>query len=211
MKKFLTRYSPVIIGVLLVLLLIGFGVRFVLSLESAGEQKKVIQQITVIKPPEPEPEPPPPEEPEEEIEEELEEEIPDDPEPLPDQSADEPSGEELGVDADATAGGDSFGLKARKGGRGLLAGGGYGAYVKAEINKVIVRDEQLKYMDYMAVVSFMLAADGRFTQVQVDMENGNEKAEKRLKDLFFEMGGLARNVPIEEQSRVFKLRISSIL
>jgi len=175
MNKSILRYSPVIVGVLLVALIIGLGVYFILGLKDAPKQKKVVQQITVIKPPPPPKEPPPPpEQEEEEIEEKMEEEIADEPEPTPDQGPDEPAGEELGLDAEGTVGGDSFGLRAKKGGRGLLAGGGggYGGYVKAEINKALLRDDALKYLDYVAVVTLSMARDGSFRKVAIAMRDG---------------------------------------
>ena len=210
-QSILVRYAPLIIGVLLVFLLLGTGLYFVLGIKSAPEQKKVVQQITVIKPPPPPPEPPPPEEIEEEIEEKLEEEVPEDPEPLPDPGADEPAGEELGLDADASAGGDSFGLKARKGGRGLLAGGGFAAYLKAEVNNSLIQDETLKYLDYIAVITLYLAENGAFERIVIDMKKGSDKTRMALERFFDEMGGVARSVPIEEQGKPLKMRISSVI
>ncbi|WP_052700215.1 hypothetical protein [Methylocucumis oryzae] len=72
--------------------------------------------------------PPPPKvekPPEPEVKNEVEQPEPEPEEPLPD-VADEPPPGDLGLDAEGTAGSDGFGLAARKGGRGLLGGGGGG-------------------------------------------------------------------------------------
>ena len=195
----------------MLLLIIAAGVYFISSLENPAQKKKVVQQVTVVKPPPPPPEPPPEEEIEEEVEEQIEEEIPDDPEPLPDQPSDQPPGENLGLDAEGVAGGDSFGLAARKGGRGLLSGGGYGAYLKNQLNKAVLNDEELKYLDYVAIVSIRLGADGGFETVDVELEEGSDRARERLQYLFANMGGLDRAVPFEERDKTFRLRISSVL
>lgn len=213
MKKSLARYFPVLLGVLLVVVLVGVGVYFVLSLEDLPQQKKVVQQITVIKPPPPpEEEPPPPEEVEEEIEDEIEEDIPDEPEPVPDAGADEPAGEELGLDADGSAGGDSFGLKAKKGGRGFLGGGSaYGHYIKGEINKRIVQEEALKYLHYVAVISITVDDDGSFKSIRIDMDEGSDKTADVLRDFLRKMAKVSKPRPLEEKSLAFKFRISSTL
>ena len=57
-----------------------------------------------------------------------------------------PPGNDLGVDADGN-GADSFGLKARKGGRGLLDGGPFGWYaarLDADIQEHIADDKKLR-------------------------------------------------------------------
>ncbi len=85
------------------------------------------QQITLIKPPPPPP-PPKPEEPPPEPEQKVETPPPE-AEPQPDApqdqaSDDAPVGDDLGLDADGGSGADGFGLVGRKGGRGLIGGGG---------------------------------------------------------------------------------------
>lgn len=83
-------------------------------------EKKEIEVIVI--PPPPPPPPPPPEKPPEPEEVEIEEEVPEEaPEEM--ESDEPPPGELLGLDAEGAAGGDDFGLVAKRGGRGLLAGG----------------------------------------------------------------------------------------
>lgn len=116
-----------IVSSIVALSFVGFGVLIVKMLisDDGGKRKRQIQQIQVLKPPPPpkiKEEPPPPEvkKNEEIIEPEPEEQ----PEETPDDSDDQPPpGEDLGLDADGTAGSDSFGLKAKKGGRALIGSG----------------------------------------------------------------------------------------
>ena len=212
MNRSLVRYIPILIGVVLILALLAGGYYLVSKLEKPSEQKKVIQQITVIKPPPPPPEPPPPEEEEEQIEEELEEEVPDDPEPLPDDASDEPAGEDLGVDADAVAGGDSFGLQARRGGRGLLAGGSaYGQFIKAEFKKSLADDDDLRYMAYEVTVELNLSPDGSLLSYNLDFDSGSNKARERLKAFLARFQGFSRAVPLEERGSPFRFKINSVL
>jgi protein TonB len=94
------------------------------------QTKRQVQQVTLMKPPPPKVKEQPPEqkpEPEQkkdEIKDVVEAEKPQDVE-RPQDNEPPPAGD-LGVDADATGSGDSFGLQARKGGSSLVGGGGSG-------------------------------------------------------------------------------------
>ena len=151
------------------------------------QQKKRVQQITVVAPPPPPPPPPPPEIEEPEVQEEqLEEDVPE--EPAPDDGPDESAGEDLGVDAEGEAGSDGFGLKAKKGGRGLLGGGGYGAVVRTEINQKIMQDETLSSLDYQALITLWIDADGSFLRYQVQMLSDNPEAKDELERFLADLG-----------------------
>jgi protein TonB len=113
MKKWL----PLGGAAVLVLVLSGVSVALIRNMSgTAAPQQPLVQQISIVMPPPP---PPPPEIQEPEPVEELEIE---EPEPLVEDTNAEAPGEELGLDADGVAGGDAFGLRAKKGGRGLLGG-----------------------------------------------------------------------------------------
>ena len=110
-------------AMLLVFLVVGGWLLKTFLFADDPQGRRKVHMVTLVKPPPPPPPPkeePPPPEPEEEL-------IPPEPEPLadtPDDSADDsPASENLGVDAEGTAGGDSFGLVGNKGGRGLIGGG----------------------------------------------------------------------------------------
>src|SRR5208337_4716971 len=102
------------------------------------------QTVTLIRPPPPPidqpPPPPPPDRPKEEIAQ-------NEPEPSPsDDSAPSP---QLGLDAEGTAGGDSFGLAARKGGHDLVGSGGavfgwYSACNEATTTEKLAADSRLR-------------------------------------------------------------------
>ncbi len=92
-----------------------------------GKRRRQIQRVTLVKPPPPpkiKEQPPEPEikKKEEIVEPEPEEQPEDD---MDDAMEDDgPTGEELGLDADGTGAGDSFGLAAKKGYRSLIGGSG---------------------------------------------------------------------------------------
>lgn len=175
--------------------------------EAETTQKKRVQQITMITPPPPPP--PPPQEPEvkepevqeEVIEQEMEE-------ALPDEGPDESVGEDLGIDADGTAGGDSFGLVGKRGGRGVL-GGGYSQLLLAEVNKAIAKDKILKYLEYEAIITLWIEEDGSFERVTVKLLEGDEKIKKELERFLLVLGGTSKRKPIEESKDRFSMRISS--
>ena len=173
------------------------------------QQKKVVQQITVIAPPPPPPPPPPKEIEEPEIEEEVIEEQPD--EPMPDDAPDESMGEELGIDAEGVAGADGFGLVGKKGGSGILGGGGYSSFVKTEVNKAIIRDAELRRLAYRAEITLWVADDGSFSRFEVELLEGSSAAKLVLERLLAELGGLSRPKPFEEQDNWFTFRITSVM
>src|ERR1700732_4737249 len=108
-------------GVLAILLIAGFVwvVTPLMSLKTPKPQR-LVQTVQIIRPPPPPPpdQPPPPPE---KTQEPLPKDVPDPtPEQQPDQAPDQP----LGIDADGSAGGDTFGLAARHGGSDLIGGAG---------------------------------------------------------------------------------------
>ena len=206
-KQDLIKKLPIIIG-LLAFVGVIFLAGYVKSLlEKAPEPKKIVQQVTLIAPPPPPPPPPPEEEPE--VEEEVEEEVvEDEPEPTPDEPSEEVASEDLGVDADATAGGDAYGLVAKKGGRGFL-GGGYAGYVNQEIEALLREDEILKYLDYRAEIKFLIAESGEF-KFKVVMKEGSEKTLERIRQILRKKRQLSRKRPVEAQ-KIVMLEVNSSL
>jgi len=110
------------LAVALVLLCASVAMVRVLLRDDGDARKRPVCQVMLMKPP-----PPPKIErrpPEPEIEK-VEMEAPEEeaPEEAPQESDDAPPpGDDLGLDADGSGSGDGFGLKAKKGGRALLAG-----------------------------------------------------------------------------------------
>lgn len=206
-RKALLKKLPVIIGVVAFGLIL-VGASFIKNLFEAGpDPKKIVQQVTIIAPPPPPPPPPPEEEPEvEEIEEEVVEEEME--EPTPDEVSQEVAGEELGLDADATAGGDSFGLVAKKGGRGFFSGG-YAGYVNQEVEELLREDPVLRYMDYKAKIKFLISESGEF-RFRVIMDHGSEVAKKRIQEVLKKKRQMSRRRPVEAQ-KIVMLEVNSSL
>lgn len=198
---------PQILGVVLVVLAIGLG-SFIQDLlgEKKVEQKKVVQQITLVAPPPP---PPPPEpEPEPEVEEPIEEPVD---ESLPDEPMDDSPSQDLGLDADGSAGGDGFGLLARKGGSGLLGGGSsYAVEVQTAITDLLSEDEQLRHQGYQAVLKLWIDERGRLQRYEIQQREGNPKVKGILQTALANITSFENPPPIEMPQPI-KLRIKSQL
>lgn len=143
--------------------------------------QKVVQQVNIIRPPPPPPEPerePPPEpEPEDLIEPEPEQVV---------DSDEPPPGDLLGLDADGVAGGDGFGLVARKGGRDLLGIGSdeqyrwYGQVLKRDLIGRLTEIRDLRRDRYSVDVRLWLSPDGRIQRFQVGNSTGDRGLDRDL-------------------------------
>jgi protein TonB len=166
-----------VVGVLAWLVVSGMG-------EPVAPAKKTVQQVTIIKPPPPPPDtpPPPPPPPEEKVE--L-----DEPEPEPEVAeADEPpAGDQLGLDADGAAGGDAFGLLARKGGRDLLSTGGDGRYawysnvLKGDLVGRLSEIRDIRRDRYNVSVRIWLTPDGRVERYSLVGSTGKPDLDRDLR------------------------------
>jgi TonB family protein len=136
-------------GIAVILIAGGVFLLRTLLQDSSKQRQRRIQMVQLVKPP-----PPPkikekPPEPKIEKKKEIIEPEPEKPpEEAPEEAQDEgPQDDQLGLDADGTAGSDGFGLKAKKGGRALIGGGGtlmrryawYVQLVQDEIRKEVKR------------------------------------------------------------------------
>lgn len=180
---------------------------FSLMLDSKpATKKKVVQEVTIIRPPPPPPpeeEPPPPEEIEEEIVEEelVSEEIP--------QEAAEPLVGDLGLDADGVAGGDSFGLVGRKGGKGLFGGGGtYAALIQQEITDLLIDDQKLRSHEFVLTVRLWIDNFGKIKKYEIVRNKGTDKDQTLLEKALVRLGKISQPPPLE-QPQPIKLRIRS--
>ena len=208
-KKVWLKHLPTILTVSVILLAV-FAALFLKDLffKEEVKQKKMVQQITVIAPPPPPPPPPEeikePEVQEEQIEEDLEE-------PTPDDSPDESVSEDIGLDADGEAGTDGFGLKAKKGGRGFLGGGGYGSYLKSEVNKALLKDKKIRSLAYRAKVTLWVESDGSISRYEIDILDGSQKAKGALERFFSNLESFSKPKPLEEESNWFSFKITSVI
>lgn len=184
---------------LVALVLIFVVVKSVLS--QKVKPHKMVQEITLLRPPPPPP-PPKPEEkpPEPEIKkDEVKLDQPKD-EPKPDNEP-PPALKPLGLDADASGSGDAFGLAANKGGRsiettagmsegpggngsgpkigGVDPSAGYNRRIKALIQDALSREKALQGYNYTVRVALTPKAGGGFTVALRD-STGDAKADAAL-------------------------------
>jgi protein TonB len=193
-KKSLRARLPVLLGgTVLILLLVGLVWMIKGFIDHAEPPaKRQVQQISLVKPPPPKPDEklpedkPPPEPPK------MEEKIPLN-EPVPDQPPDNqpPPGDQLGVDADASAGSDGFGLAARKGGRDITLGGGggsrarwYAGLLGNRIEQALNRDSKLlaELKNKHIVVRIWVNSSGQVERVEWDKGAVPADSEKTLRE-----------------------------
>jgi protein TonB len=205
------RYGPIAAIAGTVLLAMAGLMAFVFfGMKAPAQQaRKVAQQVTVIRPPPPPPEvePPPPE-----VEDEVD--VPEPEEPVEEASAEPPPGEVLGLDAEGVAGGDAFGLAARKGGRDLLAGGSAGAFdwyknaIGTELSGRMAGIEAIRRKRYSVALRIWLAADGRIERFSIDNSTGDRELDQTLTMALRDLDRLAE-APPEGLPQPVRLRIVS--
>ena len=170
---------------------------------------RTVQTVTLVRPPPPPPEdrpPPPPEE-------QPKEPVPMD-SPEPQQADNEPApSEQLGLDAEGTAGGDAFGLAARKGGRDIAGSGGaafawYTGRLKDNVSERLSGDPRLRAKRFSVTVKVWIQSDGRIQEVQLASTTGSPDLDKLIQGALASVGRLAEPPPIEMPQPV-SLRIVS--
>jgi hypothetical protein len=204
------RWMPVAGAVALVLVLGGAGAALIKKMSGKGAPAQpLVQQISIVLPPPP---PPPPklEEPEPEPEP-LELEEPE-PQPVADDSSEAP-GEELGLDADGVAGADGFGLRAKKGGRGLLGGGDpyawFAGILQRDLQAVLSGDDEIRALgEYAVVVSISLSEDGYVQETRLESGSNNPRLDEALRRALSAGVRLSRQPP-EDLPQPIRLRITS--
>jgi len=217
-RKQWLRYLPVAVGLVLALL-IAVGVYQLKDLfQKPVQTKKQVQQVTVVQPPPP---PPPPVQkpPEPEVKEEKIEEAEPEPEPEPEQQAEEPPpGEELGVDAEGGAGTDAFGLVGKKGGRGLLGGGGgnaiiwYGGQLSKGIEKELERlltETKARQSSYSVLLNVWVSNDGRVSRAELASSSGKPEVDSEIKSALGRLAVSLDRPPPEVMPQPLRIRITS--
>lgn len=178
-------------------------------LQQSVRPHKMVQEITLLRPPPPPP-PPKPEEkpPEPEIKkDEVKLDQPKD-EPKPDNEP-PPALKPLGLDADASGSGDAFGLAANKGGRGIETtagmsegpggdgggpvirkdpGEGYNRRIKNLIQDALSRDKALQGYNYTVEVALTPRPEGGFNVALRD-STGDSKADAALQSALERVSG----------------------
>ncbi|HET8705276.1 MAG TPA: TonB C-terminal domain-containing protein [Pseudomonadales bacterium] len=172
---------------LLVFVVIGSAVYFLKDMlgQPVASQKKAAPPITVITPPPPPPpkeEPPPPPPPQEEVKLPEPEQAPE-PQAPEEASNEPPPGADLGVDADAGAGGDSFGLIGKKGGRGLLSGDPFANFksaLKEAVYEQLAEVKEIRKDSYKVQVKAWFDLNGKVTKVKLESSTGKPALDKAL-------------------------------
>jgi protein TonB len=179
-KRRPARWVPVAIaggGMLVAILLVVWWARTMMS-QKAKKPRDVPQVVQLIRPPPQETPPPPPPPPEK-----IEEPLPQD-QPTPDQTPDSPS-ERLGLDADASAGSDAFGLAARKGGADLVGTGTaifgrVNAQLSSAIQDALADDERVRKGNYAVVMKVWVARDGSVERATIIQGTGKREVDRAI-------------------------------
>jgi outer membrane biosynthesis protein TonB len=175
-----------------------------------------VQQVAILKqPPPPPPKPPekPPEPPkvkeEVKIDEPKEATKPDEAK-APDEkpASDKP----LGVDADASAGSDGFGLAASKGGRDLLTtGGGGGAFYSGLLQRhffeALSRNRKVLKDEFRVIVKVWVGDDGRVQKADIVSSSGNQATDDLIQTTLLDISPL-KDIP-PASMRPMQLRLSN--
>ncbi|WP_129779344.1 TonB C-terminal domain-containing protein [Peristeroidobacter soli] len=177
------RYVPLAAGTVIVLVVGVLLIKFVMNLmaqKPEGPQRQVAQVVKIVRPPEDQPPPPPPP-PEEKIEEPLEQQEPDQ---APEEAA---PAESLGVDAEGSAGGDGFGLAARKGGRDLVGTGTapfrwYTDLVAKSLEGCFSEDEAVRRGSYKVDVKVQVDKDGTMHVLDLVGSSGNTAIDTAIRN-----------------------------
>ena len=217
-NKHFRVYIPKIIGGLIILVALVYVVKVIGGFlgEKPAKHEKKIQPITLFKPPPPPPPPPPKVEqpPEPEVQEKIEQPEPD-PEPLPDVPDEKPAAD-TGLDAEGTAGTDAFGMVGRKGGKGLLGGGGgspfawYAGTIKDSLVVILSEHDDLRRKSYSAVVKIWLNPDGSVSRFELSRGSNDPDIDKLLNKLLAKFKK-AKEAPPPGMEQPVKLKISSRL
>ena len=172
-------------------------------------QKKVVQEIRVIRPPPPDTPPPPPPPPDEKVD------VNEQPEPEPDPVAsnEPPPAEQLGLDAEGAAGGDDFGLVGRKGGRDLLASGGsaytwYAGLLKTEILGQLQDEKKIRSGSYSVMVRVWVKADGTIERIGLAQSSGDRERDRAIEQALTRIGRVSQ-APPADMPQPINLRIVS--
>jgi protein TonB len=194
------RFAPAVAGVLVTATAGGAAVYFMAQFMDtpAPQPKKIIQQVKLIRPPPPPPQierPPEPEQLKEEVK------LPES-EPTPETPSDQPPPGDLGLDATGVAGGDGFGLVARRGGRDLLASGGnrfawYGDRIKQDLISFLAEHRDIRSRAYSVNVRLWLDGAGAVTRVSLTSSTGDETLDRELETLLGRMERVAEAPPAD--------------
>ena len=122
-----------------------------------------------------------------------------------------PLGDTLGLDADGTAGSDGFGLIARKGGRGLLAGDPkvvYATKLQRLIEDALLNNDMLRKRAYTVIALIWVTGNGAISHAELARTSGYREIDEKLVTLMTDMHAVAGEPP-DSMPQPIKLRITS--
>src|SRR5208282_1570964 len=161
-----------------------------------GKTTRQVQIVQIIRPPPPPPDQPPPPPPEK-----TDVQLPkDEPEPVPDNTP-APADQPLGIDAEGSAGGDAFGLAARRGGSDLVGGTGsapfawYTNRITDAIRDKLASVPCAKSAKGSLTIHLLMDPDGHFKQVQLATTTGNRQVDQCIDDALVSMPRMSDPLP----------------
>ena len=179
LRRNLSRLAGAVFGILLLLGFMWFA-REMLGAKT-GKTTRTVQQVQIIRPPPP----PPPDQPPPPPPEKSPEPIPkDQPDPTPEQQPDQAPDQPLGLDAEGSAGGDAFGLAARRGGGDLIGGTGtapfawYTNRLRDAIKDRLSAAPCTKSAKGSLSTRVLLAADGHIKEIKLTAGTGNARLDE---------------------------------
>jgi protein TonB len=194
LRRNISRLAGGVCGLLLILGFVWF-VRTMLA-NKTGKPSRQVQVVQVIRPPPPPPDQPPPPPPEK-----TDVPLPKDvPEPVPDNQP-APSDQPLGLDAEGAAGGDAFGLAARRGGSDLVGGTGsapfawYTNRITDAIRERLSSVACAKSAKGSLSIHVLMQADGRIKQVQLATTTGNTRVDQCIDSALTSMPPMSDPLP----------------
>lgn len=178
-------------------------------------RKKVVQEIAVLRPPPPPPPPKPEEKPPEPELKKEEVKLPEDKPQDPQQADQPPPSETLGVDAQGSGNGDSFGLQGRPGGRDITTIGGdkfgwYAGVLRGQIQKVLNRNERLRGAEFKVILRIWVEPDGSVRRAELMDSTGDSEKDKRIRQALAEIPAFQEHPPADMPQPI-RFRISSTL
>jgi protein TonB len=196
-RRAIRIFAGSVIALVLIVGFVSFVHRMLLAKSSKpGRQVQIVQIIRPPPPPPPDQPPPPPPE-------KAEQPLPkDQPEPTPKDDEQAPPAP-LGLDADGSAGGDAFGLAARKGGSDLLGGNGTSAFawytnrLKDAVMERLSADSRIGSKKFSVSVRVWIDADGRIKEVKLASTTGNRELDQRIEAALNSLARLSDAPPLE--------------
>lgn len=213
-RRWLARQAPWMGGAALIACLAIGGWWVVSRMQAvAPPEEPRVQQISILQPPPPPPPPPEVEEPPPKVEEIVEPEP--EPEPLPEEPEAPPISEELGLDAEGAAGADGFGLRAKKGGRELIGGGGgnavvwFGQRLGSELSEALraALDPALAQRGFSVEAAIWVAPDGRLERAELARGSGDPALDEALRRAFGTLRLQVAATPPPDMPQPVRLRL----